>query len=140
MTKMSRRTVIGGAIGLPIAAIAMTGVLANQAEESTPTASPQASPSATPAAIGSITVEAQDISYSVTEIKGPADTDVAITLVNKGVLEHDLVIDDLELATELLRPGQEDTIVVNAPAGTYEYYCTVAGHKQLGMVGTLTLV
>ncbi len=57
--------------------------------------------------------------------------------MNKGVLEHDLVIDDLDLATELLKPGEEGSIVVNAPAGEYEYYCTVAGHKELGMVGTI---
>ena len=139
MTRLSRRTMIAGVIGLPVAGITLGSVLANQAPGSTPPASPQASPSASPVAVGGATVEAQDIKYSVTELEGPADTDFAITLVNKGVLEHDLVIDDLELATELLKPGEEGTIVVNAPAGTYEYYCTVAGHKELGMVGKLTL-
>ncbi len=99
-----------------------------------------ASPAASPVASGNeIVVEAKDIEYSVTAINGPADTDFTITLVNKGVLEHDLVIESLELETALLKPGEEGAITVNAPAGEYEYFCTVAGHKELGMVGTLTL-
>ena len=38
-----------------------------------------------------------------------------------------------------MAPGETQEIVVNAPAGTYEYYCNVPGHKQAGMVGTLTV-
>ena len=38
----------------------------------------------------------------------------------------------LDTATEL------GVAVINAPAGTYEYYCNVPGHKEAGMVGTLT--
>lgn len=94
---------------------------------------------ASPSASGEIVVDALDIFYSVEEITIPADVDTTITLVNKGVLEHDLVIEELDLKTELLKPGETGSIVVNAPAGTYEYWCTVAGHKESGMIGTLTV-
>jgi nitrite reductase (NO-forming) len=140
MHRMSRRTLVGGAVLLPVAGLTWRGVTATRQEtspEASPSASPSASPAASPVADGAIIVEAIDIEYSVTEIKVPADTDTTITLVNKGVLEHDLVIESLKLATALLKPGEEGSIVVNAPAGEYEYWCTVAGHKELGMLGKL---
>ena len=42
--------------------------------------------------------------------------------------------------TDLTQPNK--TFTYQAPAltaGTYEFYCTVAGHKEAGMVGTLTV-
>jgi uncharacterized cupredoxin-like copper-binding protein len=37
-------------------------------------------------------------------------------------------------------PGATGTVEFTpAEAGTYEYYCTVAGHKEAGMVGTLVV-
>jgi uncharacterized cupredoxin-like copper-binding protein len=36
-------------------------------------------------------------------------------------------------------PGDTGSATINAPAGTYEYYCNVPGHREAGMVGTLTV-
>ena len=69
----------------------------------------------------------------------PADTDVTIHLTNEGMLQHDFVIEDTDFRTELLNGGESDEIVVNLPAGEYTYYCSVAGHREAGMVGTLTV-
>lgn len=140
MNSLTRRSLLGGAIVLPLAGLTLGGVTASRqgtATDGTPPASPSASPAASPAASDEIIVEALDILFDIEEIRIPADTDVTITLVNKGVLEHDLVIEELDLATELLKPGEEDSIVVNAPAGEYDYWCTVAGHREIGMVGVL---
>lgn len=140
MNRLSRRSLLGGAILVPVAGLTLRGVTATMQEStppSSPEASPMASPSASPVAIAEVVVEAQDIMYSVTEIKVPADTDVTIRLVNKGVLEHDLSIEALDLVTPLLKPGTEGSIVVNAPKGEYEYWCTVTGHKEAGMTGKL---
>ena len=38
-----------------------------------------------------------------------------------------------------LPPGETQKVVINAPPGTYEFYCNVPGHKEAGMVGTLTV-
>lgn len=148
MNRMTRRSLVGGALLLPVAGLTLRGVTATRqdsAPEGSPSASPEASPAASPvagqavAAGGEFVVEARDIEFSVTAIAGPADAEFTIKLVNNGVLEHDLVIEALDLKTELLKPGEEGTVTVNAPAGDYEYHCSVAGHKELGMVGTLTL-
>lgn len=147
MSRITRRSLVGGALLLPVAGIAGRVAFASQSGDSTsstpdasPSASPAASPMATPEAGGEvIEVDAIDIDFSIKEIKAQADTDVTIKLVNKGVLEHDLHIDQLDITTELLKPGEEDEIVVNAPAGEYDYWCTVAGHKEAGMTGVLIL-
>lgn len=115
--------------------------------EASPAASPGASPEASPAASAACPAEGEseyvvnavDIAYDPTELTIPAGTDVTVTIVNQGALRHDFVIDELEVNSGLLDGGASTTVTINAPAGTYEYYCTEPGHKQAGMVGTLTV-
>jgi plastocyanin len=99
---------------------------------------------ATPAAGGggatAIDVVTVDIGFEPTELTIPADTDVEITVTNEGFLEHDFIIEDTDFATELLQGnGATETITVNLPAGEYTYYCSVPGHREAGMEGTLTV-
>ena len=35
--------------------------------------------------------------------------------------------------------GGTKTLSLNLPAGTYTFYCSVPGHEQAGMKGTLTV-
>ncbi len=86
-----------------------------------------------------IEVSAVDIAFEQTEISGPADTEFTITVTNNGASQHDFVIDELGIKTKLLNPGESETVTVNAPAGDYTYYCSVPGHRQAGMEGTLTI-
>jgi nitrite reductase (NO-forming) len=93
---------------------------------------------ASPAAGGNtVTVIAEDIKFDQTEIRIPANTDVEVTLENKGMLEHDWVVDELEVMIGPITGGKTATGTVNAEAGEYEYYCSIPGHKEAGMVGKL---
>ncbi len=85
-----------------------------------------------------VTVELVDIAFDPSVFAIPARTDVTVHLTNTGVLPHTFTIDALGIDVELA-PGQAGEITVNAPAGTYAYYCAVPGHKAAGMVGTLTV-
>ena len=87
-----------------------------------------------------LTIDAVDIAFSITQIEVPADTGVAITVDNLGSIQHDFKIDDPEFWTGMIPPAQSATVVVNLPAGSYEYYCTVEGHAEGGMFGTITAV
>jgi uncharacterized cupredoxin-like copper-binding protein len=96
-----------------------------------------ASPGASPVT-GAATVEVDmvDIAFKPTEFTIPANTDVTVHLKNSGAALHDFTIDSLKIH-EVVQPGQETTITINAPAGDYEYYCSQPGHKEAGMHGTM---
>jgi plastocyanin len=53
---------------------------------------------------------------------------------------HDFVIDEFQAATKKINAGQEDVIeFVADKAGSFEYYCSVGTHRQMGMKGTLVV-
>jgi uncharacterized cupredoxin-like copper-binding protein len=57
-------------------------------------------------------------------------------LSNDGKLQHDLTIDGPGVnnaKTPLINGGQHATLKVKLSAGEYDFYCSVPGHKQLGM-------
>jgi uncharacterized cupredoxin-like copper-binding protein/mono/diheme cytochrome c family protein len=89
-----------------------------------------------PAEASAVTVTSFDIYFEPKEVTIPANTDVTFTLPNDGVTMHDFSIDELGISVAIA-PGATEEVVINAPPGTYEYYCNVPGHKAAGMVGTL---
>jgi glucose/arabinose dehydrogenase len=63
---------------------------------------------------------------------------VRFVVVNRGATFHDFAIGSAK--TRLLKPGQQQTIVVRFPKpGRVPYRCTVAGHAALGMKGVLVV-
>ena len=57
-------------------------------------------------------------------------------LSNDGKIPHDLTIDGPGVSnskTPVINGGQHATLKVKLAAGTYDFYCSVPGHKQLGM-------
>lgn len=86
-----------------------------------------------------LSIEAQDIAFSTSEIKvKPGDV---IEMTNTGQLPHDFTVDPLGIHE--VTPSNGDTVTITIPEdaepGDYEFYCSVPGHKQAGMVGTLTI-
>jgi len=102
-----------------------------------PVASPVASSAASPTASGPV-VQLADIKFIPNAFTIPANTPVVVSLVNVGVLPHNFSIDALKISVDVA-PGQTRTVTIDAAAGTYQFYCNVPGHKQAGMVGTLTV-
>src|SRR5690606_34915537 len=70
----------------------------------------------------------------------PGDV-VKITLINDDGMLHDLVIDEFDVATDQFADrGEQDSITFTAnKTGTFDYYCSVPGHKAAGMVGKLVV-
>lgn len=90
------------------------------------------------ATAASATIESYDIYFEPKELTIPAGADVTVTLPNDGMTLHNFSIDALDINVDIA-PGETKTVTINAPAGSYEYYCNVPGHKPAGMVGTLTV-
>jgi plastocyanin len=67
---------------------------------------------------------------------------VTVEFKNPQALTHDVAIEDSNGkevgATELIADGS-DTTSVDLKPGTYTYFCTVPGHREAGMEGTLTV-
>jgi len=87
-----------------------------------------------------VTVQGADIKYDTTSITAKVGQPVNVTLQNTGALEHSFVIDELNVKIEKVLPGQTGTgSFTPQSAGTYTFYCNVLGHKDAGMLGTLTV-
>ena len=87
----------------------------------------------------SVTVEMIDIAFEPKDFTIPANTDVTITLPNNGIAVHNFNVDELGIASGDVPGGGSTTVTINAPAGTYTYFCGVPGHKEAGMAGTITV-
>lgn len=63
--------------------------------------------------------------------------EITLKLTNDAPVQHNIAVE--ETVSETVQDGGQAEITVTLPAGTYEYYCEVPGHRQAGMVGTLTV-
>jgi plastocyanin len=65
---------------------------------------------------------------------------VTIEMPNKSGVQHDLTIegDGVKFATPIISTGVAKASGTLKP-GKYVFYCSVPGHRQAGMQGTLTV-
>jgi nitrite reductase (NO-forming) len=140
--------VLAFALGAPVRAAQESSPSAGQAAacaSGTPAASPDANAAAgTPGAGQCVTVGMYDIYFDPNVITIPADTDVTVELVNHGVTLHNFSVTDhrnpdvKNLGIDVdVDAGQTQTTTINAPEGTYYFYCNVPGHEAAGMFGYL---
>jgi manganese oxidase len=110
------------------------------------TSSADAPASAAAAAAADGTDAPSSVSVELSEFAiEPASITVAaggvLEVLNRGAIDHDLAVVDTDVATPMLRGGEDATLDLSSLApGTYEVICTVAGHEAGGMKGTLTIV
>ncbi len=51
---------------------------------------------------------------------------------------HDFNVDELGIKTKIINAGEEDAAEFTAnEVGTFEFYCSIGNHRQMGMKGTL---
>lgn len=114
---------------------------------SVPTQVPVASSVAPSASEGAVTAQTQQITVSATDFAfTPAKLSVKkgdrikIVLQNNGKLPHNLMIDELKVATKTIQAGQTDTVeFVASQAGSFSMYCSVDSHRQKGMEGAVSV-
>jgi len=114
----------------------------------TPVASPGATPGATPVASpvasnGSKTIEIEAGEYYFKPANftiAPGDT---LKMTNAGKIQHDMAAESLDTTIiPLLDPGESASYTVPEDAkvgSSTAVYCTVPGHRELGMEGTMTI-
>ncbi len=87
-----------------------------------------------------LTVTAKDMRYTPSSISVPAGDTLVIDLVNADPKEvHDLVLANGERSGRL-SPGGKAVVEVGIVSGNLDGWCSVVGHRQMGMVLTITAV
>lgn len=83
------------------------------------------------------TIESKGLSFTPDEIKVNVGDAVRVTYKNT-MGTHDWTIDEFNAKTKLLDAGQEEAVeFVADKTGSFEFYCSVPGHREAGMKGTL---
>lgn len=120
----------------------------------------------TPPPLMELSLTATDIAYDTHQFDVVAGQPVRLTLHNEGALIHDFSIQKMPHSGEVMAEeadhgmeghdmntaGPDQEIHVASPVGEslsvtftpitpgdYEFFCTVAGHREAGMVGTLVV-
>jgi plastocyanin len=86
---------------------------------------------------GKITVGAVDVRFDVKVIDATAGP-LTVTLVNHGAEEHTFEIKGTSLLIKA-SGGKSATGTVTLTKGTYDFQCTIPGHAQAGMKGTVVV-
>ncbi|MDR5710477.1 MAG: cupredoxin domain-containing protein [Armatimonadota bacterium] len=100
--------------------------------------SPSPAPSARPGG-RLLPVELADFTFRPGVVRVRFGEPVNLKLRNTGYVPHDLYVPDLD-SRAALAPGQEVVagLLADRP-GTFEFYCTVPGHREAGMRGVLVV-
>ena len=90
-----------------------------------------------------VTVKGTDaMRFDPANLTLPANAPVTITLDDTGTaLVHDLTIDNIggQRFQVKAQPNGRASGQLTPAAGTYQFYCSEPGHREAGMVGTLTV-
>jgi plastocyanin len=106
------------------------------------TAPSQAPTSGSAAVLGmqKITVTGTEFAFSPSSFTLKKGQPAEITFKNSGVYPHNLTIADLGVKTKTIQPGEQDTVQFTPDkTGQFGFLCTVPGHADKGMKGTLTV-
>ncbi|MHB8242060.1 MAG: plastocyanin/azurin family copper-binding protein [Solirubrobacteraceae bacterium] len=119
------------------------------AAAATPTTSSATTPS-TPASSGSegasstLSVAANpegQLSFDKTALSAKAGK-VSIAFTNMSSVGHNMTVESssgkVEGATPTFESGSK-SVTLNLKPGTYKFFCSIPGHRQAGMEGTLTV-
>jgi plastocyanin len=83
---------------------------------------------------------AGQLAYNTKQLSAKAGT-VTIEMTNMSPIEHDVAVAEGSkiLGQTPVFTGGSKTVTVTLKPGTYTFFCTVPGHRQAGMEGTLSV-
>jgi plastocyanin len=151
--KPRRSLPILSALGLAVGLLALAGCGSSSTTTSSSTPSTAATTSPAPAATttssstsatSTLALEANSegqLAYNTKTLSANAGK-VTIDFTNQAPLAHNVTIEaaggKILGATPTFQGGSK-TLTVQLAAGTYKFFCSVPGHRQAGMEGTLTV-
>jgi plastocyanin len=139
-------------LALFVGALAMAGCGGSKSTNSTASTAPPAAaattestaaaPTTAPAGGLSLTANPEgQLKYDKTSLSAKAGT-VAIDFTNMSQLGHNMTVESSSGSVAGATPtfsGESKTLTLKLTPGTYKFYCSVPGHRQAGMEGTLVV-
>jgi plastocyanin len=89
----------------------------------------------------SLAADPSQLAYTQTSLSAPAGKDT-IEFDNPSATGHDVCVKDSngkELGCSDVIQQSNTSLTVDLKPGTYTYFCSVPGHEEAGMEGTLTV-
>ncbi len=126
--RMTQAPRLGGALVL-VAAVAV----ACGGDEATP------EPTAEPTPVPAVEVIGTEFAYEPETVTIPSAGSTTIRLINEGIVEHDITIDELDFQITAQIGETVEGVLTDVEPGTYRFYCTIPGHEVNGMVGELVV-
>ena len=152
-TPRRRMRLAGAALLAASGLVALAGCGSSSKSSSTEatTSTPQTTTTTAPASSGAssgggqtLSLEANkegQLAYTTTTLSAKAGK-VTIALTNMAALAHDVAVESASGerigGLEPFSGGTKD-LSLNLKPGKYKFFCTVPGHRQAGMEGTLTV-
>jgi plastocyanin len=104
---------------------------------------PDEAPPAGQPSTGVLEIEADAsgaLRFEPEELSAEAGT-VSIAMANPSSVPHNVAIKGggIDVLGDVVGAGGTSTVSAELEAGTYTFYCSVPGHEQGGMTGTLTV-
>lgn len=129
-------TVGGQGLGIPTNSDFGNATPADDAP-TTPAAEPTSSAATPSASTPKVELEAGDFYFKPNTIEAKAGEPITVSVKNGSPLPHNFTIDAFKVSF-LIQPGETSSATFTPTAGTQQFYCNLPGHKEAGMVGTLT--
>ena len=131
MSPANQTTLARFAVAISVFALILVGVVAARGSDGG--GGSDSSGSGAPVAVA-----LSEFAISPSAITVPVGGKLQVT--NNGTVDHNLTITDTQIATKTIAGGASEELDVSSlEPGTYEVYCSIPGHKDSGMTGTLTV-
>ena len=86
---------------------------------------------------GGVNVTVKEWELKPAQLQVKAGT-VTFLVKNSGTIEHDFAVEGVG-KLDTLTAGESKSLTLKLAPGTYTILCTLSGHKEAGMHGTLTV-
>jgi plastocyanin len=130
-------------VGLLLVAVVLTACGDADRRDRSASAAPPAATAQPARNVGDATtvhVTTEEFSFALDTTNVPAGP-VTFVVRNDGQAPHDFRLsgNDVNEKIPIIQAGESKSLTVELKPGTYTYICTVGGHEQMGMKGTLTV-
>lgn len=99
---------------------------------------PQGGATPPPAGASTVNVTETEFKFDPKAMTAKAGQ-VTFQVKNAGSVEHNFIVEGTSIKLEGIQPGQTKPASTTLAAGTYKVLCTIPGHQEAGMTGTLTV-